>query len=185
MPCFRGRVTSSYRAPTRSTGPTPRIGPVEGSNLPRAHCWTRVPPGLALVVSDFLRGHEGHDLFACPVFGQDFASILLAPLPNSRAPRSSISSSAAYLGPLKATTGRAAFSCCHLLELAQGQDKTCGLLPPNSFRLRGSSWSLLPTYASLTSRRTYSLRMAHFWDAYMPATLDRTFAKRRKLGPRP
>ena len=34
---------------------------------------------------------------------------------------------------------------------------------------------LLPTCARLTTRRTYSFGMTHFWDAYVPATLGRTF----------
>ena len=42
-------------------------------------------------------------------------------------------------------------------------------LPPSHSGLGGLRGLMLPTYARLTARRTYSLRMAHFWDAYLLA----------------
>ena len=48
-------------------------------------------------------------------------------------------------------------------------------LPPNHSGLGGIRGLMLPTYARLTARRTYSLRMAQFWDAYL-------LAKNCKLG---
>ena len=42
-------------------------------------------------------------------------------------------------------------------------------LPPSHSGLGGLRGLMLPTYARLTARRTYSLRIAQFWDAYASA----------------
>ena len=82
------------------------VGGIEPPTRPLLDsCATR----LCLAELDFLRGHEGHDEFACACGGQGFAPILIAPLPTSRAHQRSISSPAAYLRPLQATTGPTAF----------------------------------------------------------------------------
>ena len=51
----------------------------------------------------------------------------------------------------------------------RAETRLVAYLPPNHSGLGGFRGPLLPTYARLTARRTYSLRMAQFWDAYFIA----------------
>ena len=90
---------------------------------------------------DLSLDHEGQDSLACACWGQGFAPNILGHLSTRQAHRCSISSPAAYLRPLTATTGHAAFHAATYVLPPCGENTTCGLRPAYPFRLRGSSES--------------------------------------------